>query len=236
MGTDMVKASNVALAAKKIDEIAAQAPGLMQGTGSFAGALALAQGITDLRNALTPEVMAPIMALQNTPLGFRTDRDDGYPVAVVREVFIEATMRGFRPCGNEFNIIASRFYAAKDGLWRKVTQWPDLTHFRDTFDIPRVAPGGDGAIVNAKATWKLEGVDETLEQPFAIRVNKGQGADAILGKAQRKLYARVLARISGWVLPDGEVGDDPAPSTAPNGDMRAAVHAQAEAARASETK
>ena len=53
--------------------------------------------ITTLRNLLTPKIMEPIMALQNTSLGFRTDNFNGYPVDVVKDALIEATFKGVYP-------------------------------------------------------------------------------------------------------------------------------------------
>ena len=40
-----------------------------------------------------------------------------------------------------------------------------------------------------------------------IRVNKGMGADAVLGKATRKAYAWLLEKISGTNVADGEASD-----------------------------
>src|ERR1700678_982493 len=102
----------------------------------FAKTFLLAEAIGHMRQLLTPEVMKPIMALMNTDLGFRTDRDPHvknaktgeynipYKEDVVRDVLIESTLRGFFPVNNEFNIITGRFYAAKNGVRRKVVKWP----------------------------------------------------------------------------------------------------------------
>src|SRR5579885_3660163 len=128
--------------ARRIDEVAASAMELFKSAGSFASELAVAQAMNELRLALTDDMMKPVMALMNTDLGFRTDRDpkltpkdkDGnpmtpYSVEVVREVTIEAKLRGFHMIGNEVNIIAGRLYATKNGFRRKVTQWPGVTDF-----------------------------------------------------------------------------------------------------------
>ncbi len=118
--------NNKLTAAKRIDQIAGGAMELFKHAGSFEAELAVAQAVADLRAVLTPEAMQPIMALMNTDLGFRTDRDpkvtprdkEGnpmtpYSVDVVRECFIEAKLRGFHAVGNEWNIIASRFHVAR---------------------------------------------------------------------------------------------------------------------------
>lgn len=206
--------------ARRVDEIAAGAMEVFQCAGGFESELAVAQAISDLRLALTGEMMQPIMALMNTDLGFRTDRDprltakdrDGnpmipYSVDVVRECFIESKLRGFHTVGNEWNIIAGRFYACKNGFRRKVTQKSGITDFKDTYDVPRMV-ADKGAIVKCRAIWNQDGVPQSLEREFPIRFNFGMGSDAILGKAQRKLLAAVHDRLSGIVTPEGEAHDD----------------------------
>src|SRR4051812_16683052 len=86
--------------ARRVDDIARGAVGLFKEAGSFEAELGVAQAMNDLRLALTDEMMAPVMALMNTDLGFRTDRDPSqidsktgqpfkpYSVAVVRECVI----------------------------------------------------------------------------------------------------------------------------------------------------
>jgi hypothetical protein len=212
-----------ALAAKaaEIEEIASGAMIHFTQAGSMADELAVAQAIVDLRRALTPEVMTPILALMNTDLGFKTDRDPNqinsktnqpnvpYSADVVRDVVIEAKLRGFRAVGNEFNIIAGRFYAAQNGFFRKLTDgksFPGLSNFRDSYGLPKM--GTNGATVVAKATWTLAGKPDSYEQEFGIRVNASMGADAVLGKARRKLCKRVHDILLGINTPDAEVGDD----------------------------
>lgn len=214
-------------AAKRIDEIASGAMELFKQAGSFESELAVARAMSDLRAVLTPEIMQPIMALMNTDLGFRTDRDpkvtprdkDGnpmqpYSVDVVRECFIESKLRGFHTIGNEWNIIAARFYACKNGLRRKVTSYRGVTDFKDTYEVPR-AVADKGAIVKCRASWKKDGIADTLEREFPVRVNAFMGSDAILGKAQRKLLAAVHDRLAGVITPEGDVNDEviPAPAT-----------------------
>jgi hypothetical protein len=205
--------------ARRVDAIASGAMELFKSSGSFESELAVAQAVSELRTALSADVMRPVMALMNTDLGFRTDRDpkitpkdkDGnplapYPMEVVRECVIEALLRGFHTVGNEWNIIAGRFYACKNGFRRKVVQFAGVTDFKDSYDVPRTV-GDKGAIVKARATWRKGGIADRLEREFPIRVNFGMGADAILGKAQRKLLAAVHDRLLGVITPEGDVAD-----------------------------
>lgn len=192
--------------AKQLDKVASKfSNSLHLDASPFSTAITLSQGIAALRELLDDDIMGEIMRLAGSPLGFMTDRK--YEVRETRDAIIEASLRGFRVCGNEFNIIAGRFYGAKAGLHRKVISYPGVTDFKETFGIPKMS-GDKGAIVVAKATWKLNGTKDALEREFAIRVNSQMGVDAILGKSQRKLYAAVLNQLSGVITPDGDVDGD----------------------------
>lgn len=203
-------------------------------------AVALATGISQLRTILTPEIVKQVfLPLQGSPLGFVTDKDKdgGYGAEVVRDVMIEAMIAGFRPIGNEINIIAGRMYGAKAGFMRKVQEFPGLSDLRIVPGVPHFV-GDKGALVPMHATWRLNGAQMELvrdakklpdgnvsDTRIAVRVNAGMGADAVIGKAQRKLLKAIYDTISGATLTveDGDVLDtigesvssEPAPAPAP---------------------
>jgi hypothetical protein len=187
---------------------------------SFEKAMTVARSIEELRQAVTP-MMPDIMKLMNTSLGFRTDQDPNFPSAsnpkpepykmeVVREAFIEATLRGFYPVNNEFNIIAGRFYGAKNGFERLVKKHENVANYKEVFGTP-VAVSETGAKITCKATWKQKAggkyIPQELEREFPVRINRGMGADAIIGKAQRKFYAAILSMLTGVITPDGDATD-----------------------------
>jgi hypothetical protein len=84
--------------------------------------IVMAMAIKDLRDALTPEAMSAVKELAGTSLGFMTDRkpNDQYSIDVIRECVVEAMIRGVGVVGNQFNIIASRFYMARNGWEAKL--------------------------------------------------------------------------------------------------------------------
>ena len=177
----------------------------------FARTLATANAIHTLRELLTRDVMKNLMELQNTPLGFMTDRKDArYDEETVRDCIIEATLNGVSPFGNEFNIISSRCYITKNGMKHKLRDVPGLS-YTITPGIPRMA--GDGAIVAMAIEWEYNGAKNKKEINFAIRVNKGMGADAIIGKATRKASAWLFEAVTGTTINEGEA-DDAIPTTA----------------------
>lgn len=202
----------------------------------FMQAIRMAEGIAALRQALSDTfVQRALMPLQGTTLGFLTDQDGkgGYGLAVVRDCAIEAMLRGFQVVGNEFNIIAGRFYGTRAGFERLVAEFPGMKNLVLQPGVPAVKDGG--ALVPFTAAWTLQGVDMRIECQqtpagdfrIPVRVNSGMGADAIIGKGTRKMLYRIYQRINGssYGLTDGEVGEDalllttgePAPSPVPEG-------------------
>lgn len=184
--------------------------------GAFALTLKMSSAMEQLRAMITPEMMKPIMALQGSALGFRTDKDKegGYKEEVVKEVLIEATLKGFRMVNNETNIIGGRFYAARDGferIFRDLAKQGRVTNLLHSPGIPKTT--ADGSLVEYSSTWTFKTddgtlINDSLKSNLSIRVNNGQGPDAILGKAKRKQLAAIYSRITGTVITDGEV-DDP---------------------------
>lgn len=188
----------------------------------------LSKGVTALRKVLSEGVMKEFfMPIQGTRLGFQTDKDKdgGYDLATVREVLIEAFMRGFRPIGNELNVIAGQFYGAKNGYERIVREYPGLTDLRVELSVPEDAPKGN-SLVSAHAVWFLNGVQDELwcavpdpavgrklDTRIPVRVNAGMGPDAVLGKATRKLYARIYAILTNTSQSEAEADPDDARRT-----------------------
>jgi hypothetical protein len=170
----------------------------------------LATAISELREALTPAIMSDFLKLANTPLGFRTDRGPGsasnkehYPDAIVKDCLIQAMVRGVRPNGNEFNIIAGQCYVTKDGFRRLLRDFPGFSDFKIDLGVPKAS--GDGAIVHCSATWRIGGIPDSIECDIPV---KGTGCDLLLGKAESKLYRRIYSRLTGSDLSDVASGED----------------------------
>jgi hypothetical protein len=153
-----------------------------------------------LRERITAAIMNDFRQLMNTPLGFRTDRQAGknepYSDAVIKDCLIQALLRGLRPTGNEFNIIAGNMYITKEGYRRLLKELPGLSNLRVDIGTPKAH--GEGAIVPCKATWMIDGQPQEMDctGDYSIAV-KGTGADLIHGKAESKILRRVFMRIVG---------------------------------------
>lgn len=182
----------------------------------FAQAANMAKGISIIQRALTDEFITRyVMPLQGTPLGFLTDKF--YDVSVVRSCVTEAMMRGFNLVGNEFNIIAGRFYGTKSGFERLVGEYHGLTDLSLQPGVPQMRDRGGEALVPFIATWTLHGkragieclLKGDLDMRIPVKVNDKMGSDAIIGKATRKMLFRIYARLTGstFGLVEGEVSD-----------------------------
>lgn len=190
---------------------------------NFVRTLKLASGVKMLNRLVSDSILDDIMELQGLTLGFLTDQDKsgGYDRKIVKRCVIEAMINGATVLNNEFNIISQRVYYAKNFFVRKLREFPGLTDLRLTPGVPKTLDGG--ALVPYVATWNLNGVaDEIrrlvtkmpdgleLDQRIPVKVNAGMGADAILGKAERKMRAAIYSRLTGSMssVVDGEIGDD----------------------------
>lgn len=224
----------------RLDEIASScALSATAGENPFSQALTMARSIQSLREELTDPIMEEvIMPLMNTKLGFRTDKDPNRPVwnpqtrtkvapeayglAVVRECSIEAFLRGLPSIGNCWNIISGQTYVTKEGFWFLLgKRIGGLTDFKISVGVPKmIRPAGDarnasdeeakGAVVPCSASWKMNGTPDHIEREIPIRVNAMMGADAIMGKAERKILAAAYAQITGTTLGDADATEMPA--------------------------
>ena len=225
----LAKRASLAETATQIDEVANAVQLYAGNDGGLAHQLAVAQAVVDMRALLTDEVMQPVLALMNTGLGFKTDQDPrrpsrnnpspkAYTTDVVREVVIEAKLRGFNLVGQEFNIIAGGFYACKAGLQRKLKdgKLKGLSKVRDFYDLPKMSNDGQSATVKCYATWEFNAKPDRADFEFFIKLH-GMGADAALGKAERRLAKEVLKFVTGESTPDGEVEEDAKPAQIEDG-------------------
>lgn len=195
----------------------------------------MADGIDQLRKLLDDKFMGRyVMPLMGSSLGFRTD-DRPYNVADVRECVIVALLQGFRWIGNEFNIISGRTYFTKEGLARRVREWPGLTNLMLEQGTIRWGSDGSGMVVPFTMSWCMNGTPVKTARDIPVRLNKGQGADAGLGKATRKALATVFGMLTGseFSVAEGEVDEPAAPAAEPAAQgLAAAVQKAQEAAAA----
>ena len=186
---------------------------------SIQNSLVVANAIAFLREKLTPEVMAPIMALQGSKLGFKSDRDlvknqstgkyekgPGYPLEVVKDCFIEMSLIGLLPTSNHWNIIGGNSYPTKEGATYLLKKIKGLKHAISFIDVKQ---SEDKLTANVKALirWTFDGESNEEEVNFPIKSDKFTTFDALVGKADRKAKMWLYNKVSGMDISDGEVED-----------------------------
>lgn len=187
---------------------------LAKAEGELGRMLARASAIQTLEEALNP-YQKQIMALQNNPLGFKTDQPKGYPWEIVRTVIVIGLLNGFSMTENEINIIAGGFYGAQSGYYRLLRSFPGLANFRERLGVPAVGESAT-AIVSGYLEYDLNGITQrrefvktdAIDLRIPVRVNAGMGPDAVLGKAKRKAYKMTYEELTNMQIDDS--GDDDA--------------------------
>lgn len=195
------------------------------GLPNVAAALEVAGAIEDLRAQFDQtEIRQRIIALQDSPLGFRTDRDPKtkrkkrrdesgpeeyntpYGWEVVRDCSIEATLRGLQLVGNQFNIISSRAYVTKEGFEYLIRRLAHVSAFKPIIGVPRTLNGG--ALVECEATWMHGNVAQSLKVTIPVKGDDFSGADQLIGKATRKFLRRCYEMMTGQSVPEGDAADE----------------------------
>ncbi len=170
----------------------------------FERAYLVSNAIMELDKLLTPEYMKPIMAMQNSRLGFLTDKTEGYPEKVVKQCLIDAVLSGFQPYGNQFNIIANNMYGTKEGYGYVLDKIPGLK-YTIIPGLPRI-PSENSAAVLMKIRWSVNDVHCEEEIDFAITCNKWTAKpDTVIGKATRKARAWLFSQVTGIEAGDAEI-------------------------------
>lgn len=175
----------------------------------FVRANKVAIAVATLYELLTPEYMAPIMKLQGTRLGFKTDRDSegGYGMDVVRKCLIEAVLMGVQPTGNQFNIISGDAYITKEGYGHILSNTSGLS-YKITPQLPRISGDKTSAAVKVNIRYTYNGKTATEELDIPAKVHpKSASPDYVIGKAIRKARAWIHTTITGSETPEGDIMD-----------------------------
>lgn len=178
----------------------------------FAKAELYAEAIGALNIAIDDTYMRKIMPLQGNKLGFRTDKETsgGYSQDIVKRCLIEAVLIGAQPWGNQFNIIAGNMYVTKEGFKYLLDNIPGLK-WEITPGLPRINAEKTSGAVIMTAEWTMgANAKESRSWEIAVKMNNFMGADAVIGKAERKARKRLYELVSGVEVGDGDIGDIPA--------------------------
>ena len=94
--SDLIKAEAYAAMTRTMNlgrEFASQ----LAQTDDFLRPVVVAQALNELRKAIDADSLAILRSMENTPLGFRTDRQDGYAEHVLRDLSLIHISEPTRP-------------------------------------------------------------------------------------------------------------------------------------------
>lgn len=197
---------------------------LASNVNGFQKAFVMSSAIDIIREQLSDEYMKPIMALQGSSLGFKTDLDtikekvaskwvvkkgDGYPLEIVRDCLIEAVFLGLEVTGNQFNIIGGNMYPTREGFGALLDKMKGL---KKNFTYKNISQPAGQKVANVlvQIDWQFAGeAPQKQTVDFPIKSNEYTSYDALVGKAERKAKRWLYNTIKGTDISDGDVSDIP---------------------------
>ncbi len=188
--------------------------------------LVIANGLNELRAFFKNEdVKKLVKTIQDTTLGFLTDREpialakanakkdskwrkDPYTYEEIVEALIPPMLEGYKFTGNEINVISGNGMPVKRGKHRRINDMvKGFIHF---IGAPVKAEGV--AKIRCQAKWITDnrkeqsiGYGDDDKCVIVIEVGQYDGIDKLIGLAESKLFSRVLTRISGKLVTEGDV-------------------------------
>jgi len=203
------------------------APVIAQAAHTIQDSLIIANGIIEIKKFLSHEQVEPLVtSLKDSAAGFLTDRSKAslakqkgdskwhkkaYTHDEICEALTPCLMEGYTMTGNEINIISGKGMPVKAGKFRKITEWPGLSNFRHIVGAPHME--GKIAKMRCQATWVQAGEQQSIgltdDDKCIISVEKGDydGIDKLIGLADSKLFSRVLTRLSGRFVSEGDISE-----------------------------
>lgn len=196
---------------------------LASNVNGFQKAFVMSSAIEIIKAQLSDEYMKPIMSLQGTNLGFKTDQDTvkqkngskwetvpgpGYPLEIVRDCLIEATFLGLEVTGNQFNIIGGNMYPTREGFGALLDKMQGL---KKNFTYTNISQPAGQKVANVKVQidWMINNEPKKQIIDFPIKSNEYTSYDALIGKAERKAKRWLFNTIKGTDISDGDVNDIP---------------------------
>jgi hypothetical protein len=199
-------------------------PATTKAVQTLQDSLIIANGLNSLRDFFQNEdVKKLVLTMQDSTLGFLTDREpmalarqnakkspqyqkDPYTYEEIVEALIPPMLEGYRFTGNEINIINGKGMPVKNGKHRKVNDL--VKNFTHTVGGPK--KDANVAMMRCQAKWIKDGVEQSIgygDDICVIHVEFGEydGIDKLVGLAESKLFSRVLTRISGKLVIEGDI-------------------------------
>jgi len=174
-------------------------------TDDFLRPVVVAQALNELRKAIDADSLAILRSMENTPLGFRTDRADGYAEHVLRDCMIQAMLDGLSFAGNQWNIIAGNYYVTKEGWTQKLMRLgaTGIVPFASLPDDCDVAEGAPNERGSKKYTVKMGAYAECwlAGEKFTSHMRAADGYDT---RRMISAYGRDLAEAMSGIAGKAE--------------------------------
>ena len=181
-------------------------------------------GIATLKENMSAEVVIALRALQNTAIGFKTDKRDGYGDSVLVACACMALGDGLSLTGNQWNIISGQYFVAKDG-WRAKLKKLGAVRISVEAGMPEeeeAGPQNQNGACRFSAKFAGRASCAIGQHTYQIESRKGEwldtrlllssytrelsdAADQMRGKAEARLLKKLYYFASGEAyVPDGE--------------------------------
>lgn len=173
--------------------------------------LYMADAVNQLRIVMkSDEISNVLSSMQNSSVGFKTDRQSGYQKEVLVDCAIEALSMGLFLHGNEFNIIGGNCYPAQRGFERLLREYCITHNIKRQFinRIPKfVEQRGKQNVfeVTYDVIWKKP--NEEKESTVLKWHLVGMTHDQVIGKAKKRAYQWLYNELSNNSLPLDDEGD-----------------------------
>jgi hypothetical protein len=182
-------------------------------------AIVIAHAMQIIDTCLTPEIMEPIMRLQGSKLGFKTDKDlirnennqyvkgPGYALEVVKNCFTEMSLIGLQPVFNQWNIIGGNSYVTKEGADTLLKNIPYLQEFLIIHEEVNQSADKKTASVKSRIKWVIDGEEYAQIVTHPVKSDAYTTLDSLVGKADRKTKIWLFNKIKGTCISDGDAED-----------------------------
>lgn len=199
----------VGLAIARLDQLSVEASdigGSVDVATQFTRAVRMSRVVKEIRECVKL-ALPEFRHLIGSPLGFKTDKQ--YSDDELSDIISQGLIRGLPITGNCINALCKSCYVTKEGFGYLLGKLVGLKDYKENFvfDQAETFNGKDVVRVTCYASWEWHGKNGEMKEMIPVRLNTGMGPDAAVGKATRKLRARVYERLTHASIPDGEVGD-----------------------------
>ena len=171
----------------------------------FALSIARANVASIIRESLSDDMMKGVFDMENKKYGFLTDKTgtEKYTKEVIKDCFIEASMKGVEPTGNQFNIISGKCYVTKEGcreiLKKNKVQYELFPSFSKKIE-------NGGTVLPVRVEW----VNDLGKKEFRELILSVQGHDKVSeaarkGMAERDAMAWLIDHLTNNPVSVGEV-------------------------------